>query len=117
MSRPYLNKQMSKRPALNRQQSVSRRIGHSSLDFSFRDGNASGAIAPIQKKIIVHQRNGKNMRRFLPGKEIEERPPRSIILIWVIVAAELGFDFATTIIAFISFLEDDTCCGKPITLG
>jgi hypothetical protein len=56
------------------------------------------------------------MKRFL-RKEIEETPPRSIVLIWLIVAAEMGFDLATTIIAFRSFLEDDTCCGKPITLG
>lgn len=62
-------------------------------------------------------RGGRNIRRFLPGKDIEEKPSRSIVLIWLIVAAELGFDLGTTVIAFLSFMEDDTCCGNPITLG
>jgi hypothetical protein len=57
------------------------------------------------------------IRRFIPYKEPEKRPPRSLVLIWAIVAAELGFDLATTIIAFQSFIEQDTCCGGPITLG
>eukprot|EP00539_Tryblionella_compressa_P018478 CAMPEP_0178872720 /NCGR_PEP_ID=MMETSP0747-20121128/8277_1 /TAXON_ID=913974 /ORGANISM="Nitzschia punctata, Strain CCMP561" /LENGTH=743 /DNA_ID=CAMNT_0020539959 /DNA_START=291 /DNA_END=2522 /DNA_ORIENTATION=+ len=100
-SRPGLATQGS-RPALTSQLSRSQSIA--------RVGNASFVGSqPV--------RGRKNMRRFLPGKEIEETPPRSIVLIWVIVAAELGFDLATTIIAFQSFLGEDTCCGNPITLG
>lgn len=46
-----------------------------------------------------------------------ERPPKSLVLIWSVVAGELGFDLGTTVIAFKSMVEEDNCCGKPITLG
>lgn len=59
--------------------------------------------------------NPKNFARKIPP--IEEKPPKSLVLIWVVVSAELGFDLATTIIAFLALVEDDTCCGEQINLG
>lgn len=118
---------------LSRSRSVTRTV--SGTGSVFRDGNASlvGSIATINgQKIIVLspgsiEQAGKmgipvksirrrGIRRFIP-KEVEEKPPRSLIIIWAIVAAELGFDFATTVIAFNSFLTEETCCGSPIQLG
>jgi hypothetical protein len=55
-------------------------------------------------------------RRLIRNKEDKEKLPRTLVIIWVVVAAELGFDFATTIIAFLSFLKEATCCDKPIEL-
>ena len=55
-------------------------------------------------------------RRLIRDKEDKEKLPRTLVIIWVLVAAELGFDFATTIIAFLSFLKEATCCDKPIEL-
>jgi hypothetical protein len=46
-----------------------------------------------------------------------ETPPRSLVLIWVVVSAELAFDLATTIIAFQALLGQDDCCNSKIELG
>lgn len=51
-------------------------------------------------------------------KESEyEKPPKSLVLIWLAVAGELGFDMGTTVIAFRSLTQEDDCCGEPINLG
>ena len=76
------------------------------------DANGSAVIiAPASMK-RSKSKGGTSMRRFIPKDDEEEKPARSIVLIWVIVAAELGFDLGTTIIAFQAFLEEDTCCGN-----
>jgi hypothetical protein len=80
------------------------------------DGNGSAVIAaPAMRRSKSKGKTG--MRRFIPKDDDDEKPARSIVLIWIIVAAELGFDLGTTIIAFRSFLEEDSCCGNPISLG
>lgn len=138
-SRPSLGAHLDRQQSLARSRSRSKslqrgggRSASGSRNFSF-DGNASimSSVVSIngQKAIILQPiskeesrrlkngRGGGYMRRFIPYREPEEKPPRSLVLIWAIVATELGFDLATTIIAFRSFLEDDTCCGNAITLG
>ncbi|MGK3738512.1 MAG: hypothetical protein ACI8RD_011584 [Bacillariaceae sp.] len=55
-------------------------------------------------------------RRLIRDKVDTEKLPRTLVIIWVMVAAELGFDFATTIIAFLSFLKEANCCDKTIEL-
>jgi hypothetical protein len=124
---------MSQGPTLSshmaRSRSVSRtRSGSGSV---FLDGNASVvSIATINgKKTVVltpvtFEQAGqqgmrgrrRGLRRFIP-KEVEEKPPRSLLIIWTIVAIELAFDLATTIIAFNSFLAEGSCCGNAIQLG
>jgi hypothetical protein len=47
----------------------------------------------------------------------EQRPPKSLVLIWVVMAGELVLDLATTIVALGSLLASDQCCGYPINLG
>jgi hypothetical protein len=56
---------------------------------------------------------------YFPRKipPMEETPPKSLVLIWVVVSAELAFDLATTIIAFLALVEEDECCGEQISLG
>jgi hypothetical protein len=122
LSRPTLKSQFSSRPALNAQMSRSRsmsRSRHGNMSGSILyDGHATVVIAPGSSRPLVNTgRGGRNIRRFLPGKEIEEKPSRSIVLVWLIITAELGFDLGTTIIAFQSFLDEDSCCGRPINLG
>jgi hypothetical protein len=47
-----------------------------------------------------------------------EQPPKSLILIWALVSAELGLDLVTTGIAFSAFLaKPGTCCGSSINNG
>ena len=81
----------------------------------------------------VGDRQGSGLRDFtldeeqpirpMPAKNVKgnkmdyERPPKSLVLIWLVVAGELGFDLGTTVIAFRSLLEEDDCCGTKITLG
>lgn len=123
-SRPALRSQLSSRPALSTQMSRSRsmsrsRVGNMSGSVLY-DGHATVAvITPGSARVPVNSggRRGRNIRRFLPGKKIEEKPSRSIVVVWLIVAAELGFDLGTTIIAFQAFLEEDSCCGNAIMLG
>lgn len=44
---------------------------------------------------------------YIGKKEIPiETPPKSLVVIWVIVAAELILDFVTTAIAFTSFVKE-----------
>lgn len=62
-------------------------------------------------------RRHHNKRRRRRWKEVEETPPKSLILIWVVVLGELGFDLGTTIIAFQLFQKKGSCCGKPILVG
>jgi hypothetical protein len=57
-------------------------------------------------------------REYLRKKfEIEERPSRSLMLIWVVMCAELGMDLGTTIIAFQSLVQEGDCCGETMELG
>ncbi|KAL3910614.1 MAG: hypothetical protein SGARI_002035 [Bacillariaceae sp.] len=103
------------RPGLASQGS---RHGGGSMNGSMMLYDANGStviIAPAMKR--SKSKGGTSMRRFIPKDDEEEAPKRSIVLIWFIVAAELGFDLGTTIIAFQAFLEEDSCCGNPITLG
>jgi hypothetical protein len=51
------------------------------------------------------------------GLQVEAVPPRSLVLIWILMAAELGFDLVTTIIAFIATIGEQECCGHTIHLG
>ncbi len=81
--------------------------------------------------VPVTQEQARNMAKAPPGSipirfkgyfprkipPMEETPPKSLVLIWVVVSAELAFDLATTVIAFLSLVESDTCCGERIELG
>jgi len=59
----------------------------------------------------------KNGRRFTRAKKKkEENASRTLVFIWIIVAAELAFDLATTVIAFLSFVRESDCCGESIEL-
>ncbi|KAL3937634.1 MAG: hypothetical protein SGARI_002046 [Bacillariaceae sp.] len=51
------------------------------------------------------------------GLHVETIPPKSLVVIWMLMAAELGFDLVTTIIAFAATIGDQDCCGHTIYLG
>jgi hypothetical protein len=54
-------------------------------------------------------------RRYL--RENLETPPKSLVIIWVVVAAELGMDLVTTIISFMALVQESECCDQKIDLG
>jgi len=47
----------------------------------------------------------------------EVTPPKSLVLIWILMAVELGFDLITTGIAFWSTLGSEPCCGYTVYMG
>jgi hypothetical protein len=58
----------------------------------------------------------------VPGDEDEEslvfkHPPKTLMLIWAMVGAELVLDLVTTIISFKSLVTEGECCGESINLG
>jgi hypothetical protein len=46
-----------------------------------------------------------------------DKPPKSLVLVWVVVMGELMFDMGTTMIAFRALGEASECCGYPVTVG
>jgi hypothetical protein len=82
-------------------------------------------ITPDQAKQLstksIQFNNGRPYRNFQVAKKFRmdemETPPRSLLLIWIVVSAELAFDLATTIIAFQALIGKDDCCGSRIELG
>jgi hypothetical protein len=49
--------------------------------------------------------------------EAFDTPPKSLVLVWVVVMGELVFDMGTTMIAFRALGAESDCCGYPITVG
>jgi hypothetical protein len=78
-------------------------------------------LVPMTAEQARRLPRGRSMKNGKPLKkkfEAEEKPPKSLIIIWFVVAAELGFDLGTTIIAFQALLGgDDECCGETVQLG
>lgn len=66
----------------------------------------------LKRPPMVPQKSVKKAK-----KDDFERPAKLLVLIWLTMAGELGFDLGTTIIAFRSLLEEDDCCGYEISLG
>jgi hypothetical protein len=75
----------------------------------------SGFRASMMKDV---KKLGFSMRNFsLAAMEVEEKPPKTLVIIWALMAAELVFDLATTMLAFANFLDTQTCCDYEIKRG
>jgi hypothetical protein len=48
---------------------------------------------------------------------IEHTPPKSLVVVWILMAAELGFNLGTSIIAFAATVGTAYCCNEQIYLG
>ena len=114
MSRMDSRMQMSRmdsRLQMSRNESrmqMSRNDSHKNMGSSHSRMNMSGHESRISVSWDIEAQRSK--KKF-------ERPPRSLVLIWLLVAGEMGFDLATTSVAFRSLLDDDRCCGKRIDMG
>ena len=122
MQRPTVSS--SKRPNLAKVRSAGD-IGSRSTTV-IKQGNKSVLLVPMTKQEAEELRKDPSKfkqshqygKYILGGRvEVEETPPRSLVLIWAVVMAELGFDLGTTIIAFMALLEEDDCCGETMSLG
>lgn len=79
-------------------------------------------VAPKEKETArdADMTKQSSKRQIKVGhKTVEiEQPTKTLILIWLLVAAELGLDLVTTGIAFTAFLsEPGDCCNEPINSG
>lgn len=74
----------------------------SKQSFKKRPSLARTASTKSQSELDRH--NGR--RRWQKFKKMEEKPKRSLIVIWLVVLAELSFDLGTTIIAFRAMLNE-----------
>ncbi len=78
----------------------------------------SSAVGDFAKYDVALRREKAPEPRKKKKRDMKyERPPRSLVLIWLLVAGELSFDLCTTVITFRSIMEDNECCGYDVVLG
>jgi hypothetical protein len=93
------DRQRSARPGLERQTSLSKRL-------------AKGLKAGERKRKIQDKIN-----RELASYREQRNAKAPLVVIWLLVAGELGLDLVTTIISFLAYEQSDYCCGTLIDLG
>lgn len=94
--------------------------------------NSTVVLVPVtQEQVITIGKDGTTTlppRRNIPHiprrssffrriPKVEETPPKSLLLIWVVVAVELAFDLGSTVIALVALVDEGECCGERIELG
>jgi hypothetical protein len=79
---------------------------HMSRTTDFDRSFASGGPRDVESQVTPKKK-----------KERFERPPKTLVLIWLLMAGELGFDMGTTVISFHALFKDDDCCGNAISMG
>ena len=134
--RPGMPRQDSGRPGFQRGRSLlltrqsSHRSKSSDPSSRFSSNRPPQTVQPVMKRsrsqsldrssLIRSASRSRSQSKNPTGvtkMEEMQTPPRTLLLIWIIVAAELGFDLATTVIAFIALLGDNACCEQTIELG
>eukprot|EP00538_Stauroneis_constricta_P004368 CAMPEP_0119561398 /NCGR_PEP_ID=MMETSP1352-20130426/17466_1 /TAXON_ID=265584 /ORGANISM="Stauroneis constricta, Strain CCMP1120" /LENGTH=802 /DNA_ID=CAMNT_0007609589 /DNA_START=367 /DNA_END=2775 /DNA_ORIENTATION=- len=83
------------------------------MEQSRRPGSVHGP--PMSQSGMPPPR--RRMRYLRYRREDIKTPPKSLVIIWVVVSLELVLDLVTTIISFIALVEDSDCCGSTIDLG
>lgn len=77
-------------------------VGQSFVDDEGGD-DASSSGGTVDLKKLLHA---------------EVAPSKSLVIIWILFAAELGFDLITTAIAFVATMSKSTqCCGHTVYMG
>jgi hypothetical protein len=91
-------------------------FGRNPSKAEMRKSNRLVQVAPRDSGAPGSQRRYNDIaRRYL--RENLESPPKSLVIIWLVVAAELGMDLVTTIISFMALVQESECCGQLIDLG
>jgi hypothetical protein len=83
-----------------------------------KNKNAS-ARPSWQEKLDDPNYTPKKKKIKVAGKEVEiDKPPKVLMIIWILILAELGLDLVTSAIAFLAFLKDpEVCCDVQINSG
>jgi hypothetical protein len=77
-------------------------------------GGAKAANNNDHAVVVLTDGEDNNSDQGMAGHAV---PHKSLVLIWILMAAELAFDLVTTIIAFAATIGDQYCCGYVIYLG
>jgi hypothetical protein len=87
-------------------------LNHSdtSIDDSSRPSDER-SVKPVEPQMPTLPSRAQNIFG------IEKKPPKTLVIVWILVMAELSFDFVTTIISFRAFAERGDCCGHDMDLG
>ena len=117
-NRPPVARQFSQRQPQSmevRQHSMPMERGLSQRPFRMQRGQSQAWVNGYPEQAGPPQKPRDEKKKDDDGEE--EAAPKSLVLIWLVVAGELGFDLGTTIIAFRSLNEESECCGYPLSLG
>lgn len=79
------------------------------------DGSSPGEEGGEEEEVVVVKR--KPYPKTDEEWEEFDAPPKSLVIVWVVVMGELVFDMGTTMIAFRALGEESECCGSPVTVG
>lgn len=95
-------------------------LGRHQLQLQRSSSSRRNLVHPPSRRLSSSQHHPDASRRSARSMQsaIEEAKPavaKSLVLIWVLMACELGFDLGTTVIAFMALTEDDDCCGYELT--
>jgi hypothetical protein len=66
--------------------------------------------------VARRKRAGERAKAYLEKHNLKS-PPKTLLIIWILVFVELFFDFVTTIISFAALSTESDCCGDPINIG
>lgn len=79
---------------------------------SFKNSNAGRRL-----KKQWAQKSTKALKFMETTLGIEKKPPKTLVIVWILIVAELAFDFVTTVISFGAFSQGMDCCGYEMNLG
>lgn len=84
--------------------------------FANEDIEASVRRTKTGKENLKH--DGSHALKFMEKTlGIEKKPPKTLVIVWILIVAELSFDFVTTVISFQAFTQGSQCCGYEMNLG
>jgi hypothetical protein len=128
-SSAYKNKTKKKKPksATSVKNSNVTKKGSSSSDAKAKEDKSKIvaskkkiAARPSWQKILDDPDYTPEKKKIkVGGTEVEiDKPPKILMIIWILMLAELGLDLVTSAIAFLAFLKDPgMCCDVQINSG
>jgi hypothetical protein len=88
--------------------------GKKKSSFKQKSGK-TGKLTAVKDKL--NQKKSKALEFMGTSLGIENKPPKTLVIVWILIVSELIFDFVTTVISFKAFSQGQTCCGYEVNLG
>jgi hypothetical protein len=114
-SAAYTSKSQTHQSSRSSTMSNGKTLDHNntSIDDSSRPSDER-SVKPVKPQMSTLP---SRAQKILNKIGIEKKPPKTLVIVWILVVAELSFDFVTTIISFRAFSERGDCCGHDMDLG